>query len=51
MNQGDYTKALEWYQKALDIVEKVLGEDHPHTMSVRRGIARVHERMGITTNN
>jgi len=30
-DQGDYTKALEWYHKALTIQEKVLGKEHLDT--------------------
>ena len=29
--QGDYASALEWFQKALRIRERVLGTDHPST--------------------
>jgi tetratricopeptide (TPR) repeat protein len=28
-NKGDYDKALEWYQKCLDIELKTLGAEHP----------------------
>jgi hypothetical protein len=31
-NQGEYGKALEWYQRALDGSEKTLGMDHPDTL-------------------
>ncbi len=29
--QGEYGKALEWFQKALEISEKMLGKEHPTT--------------------
>ncbi|TGZ77195.1 hypothetical protein EX30DRAFT_374832 [Ascodesmis nigricans] len=30
---GEYDKALEWYQRALDGCEKMLGKDHPSTLA------------------
>jgi tetratricopeptide (TPR) repeat protein len=30
-NQGEYVKALEWYEKGLAIELKTLGPDHPST--------------------
>jgi len=32
-NQGQYDKALNWYQWALDGNEKTLGQDHPGTLT------------------
>jgi tetratricopeptide (TPR) repeat protein len=31
-NQGEYGKALEWYQRALDGYENTLGKDHPNAL-------------------
>ena len=44
--QGDYLRALEGYQKALAIVEKVLGKEHPSTATTYNNIARVYDDMG-----
>ena len=43
---GDYPKALEWYQKALEIREKVLGKDHPSTGTTYNNIAGVYDSQG-----
>ena len=45
-NQGDYDKALEFYQKALAIFEKVLGSEHPSTATTYNNIAFVHYNKG-----
>ncbi|MCL2654835.1 MAG: tetratricopeptide repeat protein [Coriobacteriia bacterium] len=48
-SQGDYQKALAWYQKALVAREKVLGTDHPDTVSARSSIANIQaEQQGLT---
>ena len=44
--QGDYTKALEYYKKALEIREKVLGPEHPDTATVYNNIALVYGGQG-----
>ncbi|MDR0736396.1 MAG: tetratricopeptide repeat protein, partial [Zoogloeaceae bacterium] len=44
--QGDYNEALEWYRKALDIKEKVLGKDHPDTATTYNNIALVYKAQG-----
>jgi len=36
--QGEYDKALKWYQRALDGSEKSLGMDHPHTVCIVRDL-------------
>jgi tetratricopeptide (TPR) repeat protein len=41
-NQEDYAKALEYYQEALDIQEKVLGKEHPHTATSYNNIGVVY---------
>jgi hypothetical protein len=32
---GDYDKALPFYQRALEIVEKKLGPKHPNTVTIK----------------
>ena len=44
--QGEYAKALEWYQKALEICEKVLGLKHPDTATTYNNIAGVYSSQG-----
>ncbi len=44
--QGDYTLALEWYQKDLRISERVLGKDHPSTATTYNNIASVYKAQG-----
>lgn len=39
--QGDYPKALEWYHKALAILEHVLGHDHPNTKIVYKNMMNI----------
>ena len=43
---GDYPKALEYYQKALAIKEKVLGEEHPSTATSYNNIGGVFDSRG-----
>ena len=43
---GDYPKAMEWYQRALDICEKVLGKKHPYTATSYNNIASVYSHQG-----
>ena len=43
---GNYPKALEFYTKALDIREKVLGKDHPDTANNYNNIGLVYSNMG-----
>ena len=45
-SQGEYTKALEWYEKALAIKEKVLGKEHPDTAKTYNNIATVYDSQG-----
>ncbi|MCL2718799.1 MAG: tetratricopeptide repeat protein [Lachnospiraceae bacterium] len=44
--QGDYSKALEWYHKALAIDEKVLGKEHPSTAITYDNIAGTYDEQG-----
>ena len=44
--QGDYFKAWECYQKALEIQVKILGSDHPDTAATYNNIALVYQAQG-----
>ena len=41
--QGDYEKALEYYEKDLEISERVLGSDHPSTATTYNNMAGVYK--------
>ncbi len=43
---GEYEKALEWYDRALKIREKVLGKEHPDTAITYHNIALVYSDLG-----
>jgi tetratricopeptide (TPR) repeat protein len=43
---GNYQRALEWYNKALPICEKVLGKEHPDTATMYHNIAGVYDKKG-----
>jgi tetratricopeptide (TPR) repeat protein len=43
---AEYLQALEWYQKALVIREKVLGKEHPDTATICNNIAGVYNKQG-----
>jgi tetratricopeptide (TPR) repeat protein len=43
---GNYSQALEWYQKAMAIHEKVLGKEHPDTATTYNNIASVYYSQG-----
>jgi len=45
-SQGDYPIALEWYHKAVDICEKILGEKHPNTAAAYNNIGSTHFAQG-----
>ena len=44
--QGDYPKALEYYEKARKIREAVLGPEHPDTAQTYNNLAGVYYAMG-----
>jgi tetratricopeptide (TPR) repeat protein len=44
--QGDYAKALEYCGKALAISERVLGPEHPDTVTMYNNIAGVYRTQG-----
>ena len=44
--QGDYFKAWECYQKALEIQERVLGKDHLDTASTYNNLGLVYQAQG-----
>ena len=43
---GDYSKALEFFKKALTIQEKILGEYHPDTANSYNNIGLIYRNMG-----
>jgi tetratricopeptide (TPR) repeat protein len=47
--QGDYTKALEYYFKALAIVEKVLGPNHTYARITRENIEICQSKINDTS--
>ena len=44
--QGDYEKALEYYEKDLEISERTLGSDHPSTATTYNNMAGVYKEQG-----
>jgi hypothetical protein len=44
--QEEHIKALQWYQRALEGREKILGNDHPSTLDVVFSIARSFDKHG-----
>ena len=40
---GEYEAARPYYERALAIVEDVLGPDHPHTQGVRGNLAALNQ--------
>ncbi|CAF1371542.1 unnamed protein product [Adineta ricciae] len=45
-NQGDYVKALTFYQQALEIYQKIRPEDHMDLATTYNNIGQVHNNMG-----
>ena len=45
-DKGEYDKALEWYQRALDGKEKVFGKDHPNALTTVHHMATVFQDKG-----
>jgi tetratricopeptide (TPR) repeat protein len=45
-SQGEYERALEWYNRALDGYEKALGKDHSDTLDTAHNMALVFESQG-----
>ena len=43
--KGDYATALDYFQKALAIREKVLGVDHPMTIDLRNKIEETKSKL------
>jgi len=45
-SQGDYSKALELYDRALAGIERSLGRDHPSTLIIVNNMAFVYNEQG-----
>jgi tetratricopeptide (TPR) repeat protein len=45
-SQGQYERALEYYQKGLEIDIKVSGQDHPDVATSYQNLAAVYQRQG-----
>jgi len=45
-SQDEYSKALEWYQRAFDGYGKALGKHHPNTLNTVNNMANVFKRQG-----
>lgn len=45
-SQGEYSKALEYYEKDLAISEKILGTEHPDTAATYNNIALLYKKQG-----
>lgn len=43
--RGDLPKALEWYEKSLDVVKAAVGEKHPQAADTMFNIAQVHPEL------
>lgn len=43
--QGEYNKALEYYEKALKIREKILEKEHPSTATIYNNMAGVYQAL------
>ena len=44
--QGDHDKALEWYGRALEGYEAILGKEHPSTLNAVNNMAIVYQKQG-----
>jgi hypothetical protein len=44
-NSGDFVEARKFYDRALPIYRKFLGDDHPTTRTVRRNLEMLIETM------
>jgi len=44
---ADYSQSLIWYNKTLDIREKVLGKEHPDTATTYNNIALIYNDQGL----
>ena len=47
-NQGDYPKALEYYEKSLAIYLNVYGENHPYVAVLYECLYYIYTKLGNT---
>ena len=45
-SQGDYARALEYYTKALDILKKIFGEEHPAVATSYNNLGFIYSSQG-----
>ena len=45
IKQGDYTQALECFEKSYQIYRKVFGETNPHTVSAQDAVKLLKSKM------
>ena len=46
IDQGDARRAIDCFERALDVIEKVRGHDHPDTLTSRNNLAGAYESAG-----
>ncbi|CAF1039248.1 unnamed protein product [Adineta steineri] len=45
-NQGDYKKAIWYFEQTLEIYQKTLRSDHPHLGNLYNNIGNIYDKMG-----
>lgn len=50
-SQGRYSKAETLYSQVLELYKRILGEDHPHTVTVRRNLEKLRARQQQTSED
>lgn len=43
---GDYKKAIEYYEKSLEITKKAFGDDHNEVSNVYLNLSSLYDKMG-----
>src|SRR5690606_35110317 len=50
IGQGDARRAIDCFERALDVIEKVRGHDHPDTLTSRNNLAGAYGAAGDLTH-